>query len=197
MKEAANSAAPLTPMSAYRPTGHERRSNRCQPGANRYKRPSKVATGPFTTLASSASPCPAGIELVACSFNVKKAIRGREMNFPEAVASGFRNYVNFDGRASRSEYWYWNLFDVLVIGVVFLAPIHLFQGLIRTWLLVAFLPSLTVCVRRLHDTDRTGWWCLISFIPIIQLVLIYWACLKGTNGPNRFGPMVGDLNFGP
>lgn len=111
------------------------------------------------------------------------------MSFTEAVASGFRNYVNFDGRASRSEFWYWNLFiTLLLVGGAIVASAGILPGLVKLWGLVVFLPSLTVCVRRLHDIDRTGRWCLISVIPIVGLLLIYWACLKGTRDPNRFGP---------
>ena len=54
--------------------------------------------------------------------------------------------------------------------------------------LLTFLPSLALCVRRLHDIDRTGWWVLIAFTIIGAFLLIYWACVKGTTGPNRFGP---------
>ncbi|MBI4275225.1 MAG: DUF805 domain-containing protein [Rhizobiales bacterium] len=115
------------------------------------------------------------------------------MNFLEAIASGFRNYINFSGRARRSEYWYWVLF-VLLLGVVTalldavifgeseLSPINLIAGI------VTFLPGLAIGFRRLHDIDRTGWWWLIVFTIIGVFVLIYWACLKGTDGSNRYGP---------
>jgi uncharacterized membrane protein YhaH (DUF805 family) len=53
--------------------------------------------------------------------------------------------------------------------------------------LALILPSLAVAVRRLHDIDRTGWWLLIAATAIGTLVLIYWACLPGTSGRNRFG----------
>jgi uncharacterized membrane protein YhaH (DUF805 family) len=55
--------------------------------------------------------------------------------------------------------------------------------------LAVFLPGLAVAIRRLHDLDRTGWWILLSLIPIVGwIILIIWDCTKGTNGPNRFGP---------
>ncbi len=57
------------------------------------------------------------------------------------------------------------------------------------WGLATFLPSLAMGVRRLHDTDRSGWWWLLSFIPLIGIiVLIVFWCSEGTRGPNRFGP---------
>jgi uncharacterized membrane protein YhaH (DUF805 family) len=119
------------------------------------------------------------------------------MNFLEAVKSGFSNYVNFSGRAVRSEFWYWTLFTIVLVGVlgvidqmlnpgVRMGAFSILNGLVS---LALILPGLAVSIRRLHDIDRTGWWVLLSFIPIIGiLVLIYWACQPGTSGPNRFGP---------
>ncbi|MDC7785541.1 DUF805 domain-containing protein [Rhodoplanes sp. TEM] len=115
------------------------------------------------------------------------------MTFGEAIASGFRNYVGFEGRASRSEYWYWVLFVILVslaTGIVDymlfgpggISPINALASL------ALFLPGLAVGIRRLHDIDRTGWWMLLVITVIGALVLLVFACLRGTPGPNRFGP---------
>jgi uncharacterized membrane protein YhaH (DUF805 family) len=115
------------------------------------------------------------------------------MGFTEAITSGFRNYVNFSGRAVRSEFWYWVLFAILasiVAGLIDLAlfgiegssPINSLVGL------ALFLPGLAVSVRRLHDLDRSGWWILLGLIPLVGIIiLIVWYCQRGTNGPNRFG----------
>ncbi len=54
--------------------------------------------------------------------------------------------------------------------------------------LALFLPGLAVSVRRLHDLDRTGWWLLLVFTVIGVILLLVWDCMKGTPGPNRFGP---------
>ena len=121
------------------------------------------------------------------------------MTFTQAIASGFRNYVNFTGRAARSEFWYWFLFAVLASIVAGLIDLGLFPGAgispINTLVgLALFLPGLAVSVRRLHDLDRSGWWILLIFIPIIGvIVLIIWDCMRGTVGPNRFGadPLAG------
>jgi len=114
------------------------------------------------------------------------------MNFAEAIVSGFRNYVNFSGRAPRSEFWYWSLFVVLVsiaTNIIDGALLHNDLAPISTlWGLATFLPGLAVSVRRLHDIDRSGWWLLILFTIIGIFVLLYWDCVKGTAGPNRFGP---------
>jgi uncharacterized membrane protein YhaH (DUF805 family) len=115
------------------------------------------------------------------------------MNFGEAIASGFRNYVNFSSRAVLPEFWYWFLFTVLVAIVVGILDRSMFGDdestpipLIANLILV--IPSVAIGVRRLHDIDRTGWWSLISLTIIGVFLLIYWACQPGTPGPNRFGP---------
>ncbi len=113
------------------------------------------------------------------------------MGFTEAIQSGFRNYVTFSGRASRSEYWYWVLFSILAsIGGEILDAITGGAGLINLAVALGlFLPALSVAVRRLHDVDRSGWWYLIILIPLIGLiVLIVWFVTRGTSGANRFGP---------
>jgi uncharacterized membrane protein YhaH (DUF805 family) len=116
------------------------------------------------------------------------------MGFTEAICSGFRNYVNFSGRAARSEFWFWFLFTVLasfVAGIIDFASF----GSGRLWPvsslvdLALFLPGLAVSARRLHDTDRSGWWILLILIPLIgAILLLIWYCTPGKPGPNRFGP---------
>jgi uncharacterized membrane protein YhaH (DUF805 family) len=108
------------------------------------------------------------------------------MNFGQAISSCFQNYANFSDRASRPEFWYWYLFTVIVLTGIDLVLGHfsVVSGIVA---LALILPSLAVGVRRLHDIDRTGWWILIGATVIGTLVLIYWACLPGTPGDNRFG----------
>lgn len=116
------------------------------------------------------------------------------MDFVPAIKSGFENYVNFSGRSCRSAYWFWILFTFIVsivaniLDMALMAAIGLpILGLI--WSLAIILPSIAVGVRRLHDIDKSGWWILIGFIPIIGwIIFIIWACTKGTDGANRFGP---------
>jgi uncharacterized membrane protein YhaH (DUF805 family) len=115
------------------------------------------------------------------------------MGFTEAISSGFRNYVNFSGRALRSEFWYWVLFAIIVSVVAKVIDLVLFPSSdispINSLVgLALFLPGLGVSVRRLHDIDRTGWWILLVLIPLIgAIILIIWYCQKGTPGANRFG----------
>ena len=112
------------------------------------------------------------------------------MNFTQAISAGFSNYVNFAGRAIRSEYWYWALFVVLGSIVARIIDAVIGIGLFNSIFgLAVLLPSIAVGVRRLHDLDRTGWWLLLDFIPVIGwIVLIVWFCSRGTVGANRFGP---------
>ena len=106
------------------------------------------------------------------------------MGFVESVQSCFHNYATFDGRAPRSEYWFFHLFAFLVtLAGIFTA---FFIFLIILGLL---LPSLAVNVRRLHDIDKSGWFLFIACIPLIgPIILLIWHCQRGTYGENRFGP---------
>lgn len=107
------------------------------------------------------------------------------MGFVQAIRSCFRQYATFSGRAPRSEYWYFALFAVLVC--VPLSVINPVLGAIA--LLPLVIPCISVEVRRLHDTDRSGWWFWIGLVPLIGFVLkLIWYCGKGTDGDNRFGP---------
>jgi uncharacterized membrane protein YhaH (DUF805 family) len=121
------------------------------------------------------------------------------MTFTQAIRSGFQNYVNFSGRAPRSEYWYWTLFSILVSIASALIDVALFPSLnaspINTIVeLALLLPGLAVSVRRLHDLDRTGWWLLLILTGIGAIVLLVWFCMRGTVAPNRFGPdPLGDM----
>jgi uncharacterized membrane protein YhaH (DUF805 family) len=116
------------------------------------------------------------------------------MNMIEATKACFSKYVTFSGRARRAEYWWFILATILVSLVLGFIDGLLGLGgefglLSSIWSLAVFLPSLAVGVRRLHDTDRSGWWMLISFLPLIGLiVLIVFFAQKGTDGANRFGP---------
>lgn len=112
------------------------------------------------------------------------------MSFGQAIAAGFSNYVNFSGRASRSEYWYWILFYVIAIMVCVAIDAMIGRAVtVGLFAIVALLPTIAVQVRRLHDLDRSGWWILLHFIPLVgPIILLVWYCTPGTPGPNRFGP---------
>lgn len=104
------------------------------------------------------------------------------MTFGESIKTCFSKYADFTGRATRSEFWWWTLFVVLVsLGTSILS-----DKLSAVFSLAVMLPGLAVGARRLHDTDRSGWLQLLYFIPIIGfLVLIYFFVQEGKE-PNRF-----------
>lgn len=120
------------------------------------------------------------------------------MGFVEAVKHCLRNYVNFSGRAPRAEYWYFFLFNFILAMIVnvldhlFFMPSNAEPGqygpLGAILMLGLLLPGLAVSARRLHDIDKSGWWILIAFIPLIgAIILIIWYCKRATAGANRFG----------
>lgn len=108
----------------------------------------------------------------------------------------FNNYANFNGRARRSEYWYFTLFSTLLYMVAVGLSMALGGeenpfisfAIVGVVAVALFLPSLAVMIRRLHDTNRSGWWILINFIPYLGgIVLLVFMCLDGTAGPNKYG----------
>ncbi|MDD9716727.1 DUF805 domain-containing protein [Dinoroseobacter sp. PD6] len=125
------------------------------------------------------------------------------MGFLRAIASAFVNVVNFGGRATRAEFWYFQLFiyALTIGGVLFvifaLQPEQIARLGAATddnpWYfgvsVFLWIQSWSLLVRRLHDTDRSGFWSLIGFVPIIGLlVLLVFAVQPGDRGNNRFGP---------
>jgi len=112
------------------------------------------------------------------------------MNFTDAVATCFKKYADFNGRASRPEFWWFVLFTIIVSivgGAVF-----------RNWVmslinLALFVPSIAVGARRLHDIGKSGWLQLLWIIPVIGwAILIYWAAQPGQAGANQYGDAAKD-----
>ncbi len=133
------------------------------------------------------------------------------MNMMQSVKTVYSNYAKFTGRARRAEFWWFVLFYMIVGIVLSIIDGALFgtvteSGSLSTgdysyssqtntpilsgiFYLATLLPYLGVSVRRLHDIDRTGWWLLLGFIPLIGIiVLIVWFATGGDKGDNRFGP---------
>lgn len=111
--------------------------------------------------------------------------------------TALKKYAVFSGRSRRSEYWYFILFYFIIY--IALAFVDRVTGtfdpksgiglLTAIFALALLIPSLSVSVRRLHDTDRSGWWLLIGFIPLIgAIVLIVFLAQDSGAGTNRFGP---------
>jgi uncharacterized membrane protein YhaH (DUF805 family) len=106
-----------------------------------------------------------------------------------------KKYADFSGRARRKEYWMFFLFNIIiciVLGIIDgVAGMNLggmgLLGLVYS--LAILVPSIAVGIRRLHDIDKSGWWVLIIFVPLIgAIVLLVFAVMAGTPGDNRFGP---------
>ena len=116
----------------------------------------------------------------------------------EAVRTVYRKYADFSGRATRSEYWWFLLFYFLVLIVLAVvasagrgsSPVAAVAAIgLAVFVLGTLIPSLAVSVRRLHDSDKSGWWLLISLIPYLgSLILLVMMALPSTPGLNRFGP---------
>ena len=126
------------------------------------------------------------------------------MTFTQSIKSVFRKYATFTGRASRSEYWYFTLFNIITSTLLFLLGIAIGAatggsdgvpgGLIVGYILYiiyglgVLIPSLAVAVRRLHDTNNSGWLILLGLIPCVGgIVLLVFMILQGTNGENKYG----------
>ena len=104
------------------------------------------------------------------------------MTFGKSINTCLNKYATFEGRASRSKYWFL-LFTFLALAAA--APVSNAAGSLV--LLALSLPCLAVGVRRLHDSDKTGWWLILGAIPLVNLLLLYWLVQAGTDGANPYG----------
>jgi uncharacterized membrane protein YhaH (DUF805 family) len=96
-----------------------------------------------------------------------------------------KKYIVFEGRARRQEYWVFVLINFVISVILALLS---FGALETLYGLAVFLPSIAVSFRRLHDTDRSGWWLLLGLIPLLgALVLIYFFVQDSTPGTNQYG----------
>ena len=110
------------------------------------------------------------------------------MTFNESVTTCLKKYFVFEGRASRSEYWWFQLIvtpSYLISTIIENEIGYFFLGIT----LFTLIPAISAGVRRLHDTNRSGFFYLISLIPIIgSFILVFFLIPEGTKGKNRFGP---------
>ncbi len=101
-------------------------------------------------------------------------------------------YADFKGRASRSEYWYFTLFHLLVVILLlrfFLGSNTLFNIICGVYYFGSIIPQLALTVRRLHDIGNSGWFFLVSFIPIIgPILMLVWSLTDSQPGVNQWGP---------
>lgn len=100
------------------------------------------------------------------------------------------NYAVFSGRARRQEFWMFLLFSTIVAFILpFFGRVTVgYDGIGLLYQLAVLIPSIAVSVRRLHDTDRSGWWVLIILIPILgSIVLLVFMAQDGNQGENQYG----------
>ena len=109
------------------------------------------------------------------------------MNFTTAVQTCLKKYVDFSGRASRSEYWYF----ALAYFILMIVSGMISEMLSSVLALGVFLPSLAVATRRLHDIGKSGWWQLIALTGIGILLLLYWFVQPSSPGANQYGAGAG------
>ena len=115
-----------------------------------------------------------------------------------------QHYADFNGRARRSEYWYFVLFNFIisfVIGFTFgviagILDMPALDNPTYLWSLAVFFPGLAVSVRRLHDIGRSGWWLLLSLIPLVgAIILIIWCCFDSQPGANQYGSNPKEMDY--
>jgi uncharacterized membrane protein YhaH (DUF805 family) len=120
-------------------------------------------------------------------------------SFVGAIKKGFRGYVVWNARSTRSEYWWWTLFAVIVALVATVIDSAIFSADMSTDLgpvgaitsLALFLPGLSVWIRRLHDTDRSGWWTWILLIPIVGFIItLVFSLLPSKMGSTRWNKRI-------
>ena len=123
------------------------------------------------------------------------------MNFGTALKSFWSNYTNFKGRARRSEYWFIQLFLVATNIAVAVIDLALMNGDVERfianggggivgliWIFATIVPALAVLIRRLHDTNRIGWWALIGLVPLAgAIVLLVFTVEDSNKGENKYG----------
>ncbi|MBO5456924.1 MAG: DUF805 domain-containing protein [Muribaculaceae bacterium] len=116
----------------------------------------------------------------------------RQLTFGEAVKLALTtNYCNFNGRSSRSEFWWYALFTFILSSIISLifsgSTLQVVSGIINLALL---LPGLGLAVRRLHDVNKSGWWVLINLIPVVGwIIYIVWVVKESDPVPNQYGPV--------
>lgn len=121
----------------------------------------------------------------AASAVTSSTIPSEQMTFGKAISTCFAKYVDFNGRASRPEFWWFYLFTILLSWGSILVDSSQFLSMIVN--LAVFLPVIAAGSRRLHDTNRSGWWQLIMLTVIGIIPLVIWWASKGSDQDNQYG----------
>ena len=134
-----------------------------------------------------------------CELNTLYIKNENVCTIKDAIKSCWKKYATFSGRACRAEYWYWTLFVSLVIIIYYTLAITLeitLEDVVSPELVLLlmaipqfllFMPSLSVCVRRLHDIGKSGWMLLIGLIPYIGSIILLILYCKDSMGDNEYG----------
>jgi uncharacterized membrane protein YhaH (DUF805 family) len=112
------------------------------------------------------------------------------MEYFEYFVRGFKHYADFNGRDTRREFWMYELFCMIITAPLYVLSVfsHDLIVLYCLWIIASVLPSTAIAVRRLHDVDKSGWWILIDFIPIVGIiVLIVFLATAGNTKGNMYG----------
>jgi uncharacterized membrane protein YhaH (DUF805 family) len=151
---------------------------------DRFKNTSRIAIGDIIQKVAESLRSDATRESVRMGCHQTKE---ETMNWYVAV---LKKYAVFTGRARRSEYWFFVLFNLIITVILALIDAWLGTSFLEIiYSLAVLIPSLAVGVRRLHDTDRSGWWLLIGLVPLFGLiVLIVFFVQDSTAGANKYGP---------
>ena len=108
----------------------------------------------------------------------------KSVSFLEAVKLAFVHYADFKGRARRSEYWWFTLFNIVVSSVIS----GIFPELAWIWTLAVLVPGIALVVRRLHDVGKSGWFYLWIFLPLAGYIIMLIQLLKDSGPDNQWGP---------
>jgi uncharacterized membrane protein YhaH (DUF805 family) len=111
------------------------------------------------------------------------------VSFGDAVRDAFSKYATFTGRSSRSAYWWFYLFNILLLIAALAVDYALGTSGVIYGLsaLALLLPNIAVAVRRLHDAGHSGWWLLIALLPLIGAIVLLVFTLQGSEPPNQWG----------
>lgn len=137
------------------------------------------------------SSCGASTEALPPQNKAAYINKKEEMTFSKSISTCLSKYIDFGGRASRPEYWWFYLFTILLSWGAMLVDSSTYSDstqIVSVLVnLALFLPSIAAGARRLHDTGRSGWWQLIAITIIGIIPLIIWLTSKGDEGNNKYG----------
>jgi len=166
-------AGKACPKCGYKRTATESAPDwQCPKCGVAYAKATAAATGQPLARPASAQPTTAAA-----------AARSAPSGPVEAVLAALKGYVNFSGRATRAEYWWFILFWFLAIAAI----AFISETLAGIVVLVLLLPNLTVSIRRLHDIGKSGWWYLIGFLPLVGPFILLYLFVQPSDGDNPYG----------